>query len=121
MARRNRAAVPRTRVRLGQGRATDLRRTVETVEQRTSVLIATNGKSTERSYFNALKQEPWVKPGKIVVVYEGGSPEELVRGAGRRRDREDYDEAWAVCDVDEYATSPAAQPRSTDAVRHERG
>jgi bifunctional ADP-heptose synthase (sugar kinase/adenylyltransferase) len=79
-------------------------------------LIATNGEKTERDYFTALKKEHWIKPAKIVVVYESGSPEEVVRGAARRRDRDDYDQAWAVCDVDKYNTSGAASLAEAMAV-----
>ncbi|NBE81798.1 RloB family protein [Micromonospora rubida] len=71
------------------------------------MLIATNGESTERAYFNGLKQESWVRP-RVVVVVQRGSPVDLVRGAGRRRQRDDFDEAWAVCDIDEYPTQPAS-------------
>jgi hypothetical protein len=42
------------------------------------------------------------------VVFEAGSPEEAVRGVVRRRDRDDYDQAWVVCDVDQYRTGEAA-------------
>ncbi|MEV4769922.1 RloB family protein [Micromonospora humida] len=95
-------------VRSGRGRETDLRRRPASREQRTTVLIATNGESTERDYFNGLKQEPWVRP-RLVVVAERGSPVNVVRGAARRRQRDDFDEAWAVCDVDDFATEPAAR------------
>ncbi|WP_405112878.1 RloB family protein [Micromonospora sp. NBC_01405] len=72
------------------------------------MLIATNGKSTEVDYFDGLKQEPWVR-SRVVVVLERGSPVDLVRGAARRRQRDDFDEAWAVCDVDHYLTTPATR------------
>ncbi|MFI7433181.1 RloB family protein [Micromonospora haikouensis] len=71
------------------------------------MLLATNGEATERAYFNALKQEPWVRP-RVVVVVERGSPVDVVRGAARRRKSDDFDEAWAVCDVDDYRTEPAS-------------
>ncbi|WP_158566301.1 RloB family protein [Micromonospora craterilacus] len=98
----------RSSISLGQGRVTNLRRETGIREQRSAILIATNGDKTERDYLNALKKEPWVKPGKVVVVFESGSPEEVVKGAAKRRDRDDYDQAWAVCDVDHYATSAAS-------------
>ncbi|MFD6754794.1 RloB family protein [Micromonospora gifhornensis] len=72
------------------------------------MLIATNGESTERAYFNGIKHEAWVRP-RVVVVAERGSPVDLVRAASRRRQSDDYDEAWAVCDVDEFATEPATR------------
>ncbi|HET8681877.1 MAG TPA: RloB family protein [Micromonosporaceae bacterium] len=70
-------------------------------------MIATNGQSTEKSYLESLRAEPWVRSGKITVAFIGGSPLDLVRGAARRRDAEDYDDAWAVCDVDSYETDNA--------------
>ena len=78
------------------------------------MLIATNGESTERTYFDSLKRESWIR-AKVVVVFERGSPVELVRGASRRQQENDYDEAWAVCDVDDYPTRDA----STEARRSE--
>jgi hypothetical protein len=33
---------------------------------------------------------------------------EVVRAAAGRRERNDYDEAWAVCDVDEYSVVEAS-------------
>ncbi|WP_433391056.1 RloB family protein [Micromonospora sp. KLBMP9576] len=80
------------------------------------MLIATNGKSTEVAYFEGLKQEPWVRP-RVVVVVEGGSPVDLVRGAARRRQRDDFDEAWAVCDVDDYPTRPATREADANDVQ----
>ncbi|WP_189043282.1 RloB domain-containing protein [Micromonospora sonchi] len=63
------------------------------------MLITTNGESTERAYFDALKREPWVSV-KAAVAVERGSPVDLIRGAYRRQREDDYDEAWAVCDVE---------------------
>ena len=80
-------------VRTG-GRETDLRRGPATREQRRTVLITTNGESTERAYFDALKREPWVSV-KAAVAVERGSPVDLVRGTYRRQQESDYDEAWA--------------------------
>lgn len=102
-------------IRSGRGRETDLRRRASTREQRTTVLIATNGESTERDYFNGLKQEAWVRP-RVVVVAERGSPVNVVRGAARRRQRDDFDEAWAVCDVDDFATEPATRESAANDV-----
>jgi hypothetical protein len=96
------------KIELGVGRETDLKRRSGQYEQRSTVLIATNGKCTERQYFLGLKQEDWVRVGRISVVFESGSPLEVVRGAAGRRDRNDYDEAWAVCDVDQYSVVEAS-------------
>jgi hypothetical protein len=86
------------------------------VAQRRTVLVATNGESTEKTYFSELKHEPWVQQ-RVVVVVEKGSPLSVVKGAARRRDRDDFDEAWAVCDVDEFPTGPAISQAKSDDVR----
>jgi hypothetical protein len=97
----------RQRIRLGSGRETDLTRRANRYEQRTAILIATNGESTERKYFDKLRLEDWVRAGRVAVVFESGAPTSVVRGAARRRDRDDFDQAWAVCDVDQFDTSEA--------------
>lgn len=81
---------------------TDLRRSVNTREERRSVLIITNGKSTEVDYFGALRHEPWVTADKVLPKFEHGAPEAIVLRAARIRDESAYDEAWVVCDVDEF-------------------
>jgi RloB-like protein len=104
------------RVVIGRGRETSLPRRVGYREQQSTVLIATNGHSTERKYLTALKSEPWVQRGKVIVVFENGSPLEVVRGAYRRRNAEDYDAAWAVCDVDTYSTDGPTREASRNEV-----
>ncbi|MER7001691.1 RloB family protein [Dactylosporangium sp. NPDC000555] len=97
---------------IGQGRETNLERSQGRRAQRRAVLIATNGKSTERKYFDAVKALPWVHAARVAVVFTNGAPTELVRDTARRRDLNDFDEAWAVCDVDEYLISePSATAR----------
>ena len=92
---------------LGSGRETDLRRRPARRAQRQTVLIDTNGKSTEQAYFNAVKSLPWVQVGRIVVVFTNKAPVEVVRDASRRKNANDFDQAWAVCDVDEFDTEKA--------------
>ncbi|WBC04329.1 RloB family protein [Micromonospora sp. WMMA1976] len=95
-------------------RETDLRRRLPTREQRRTVLVVTNGESTERAYLDGLRRERWLAH-RLVVAVEKGSPVDAVRGAARRRDDNDFDEAYVVCDVDHYA--PAESER--EARRHE--
>jgi len=95
-------------VEVGAGRVTDLRRRTAKRAQRETVLIDTNGKSTEKDYFNALKAMPWVQAGRIVVIFTNKAPVELVRDASRRKTENDFDQAWAVCDVDEFEIEKAA-------------
>lgn len=92
---------------LGAGRETNLRRRTSKRDQRQTILIDTNGKSTERDYFNALKSMPWLQVGRIVVVFTNKAPVEVVRDASKRKVDNDFDQAWAVCDVDEFDTEKA--------------
>ena len=85
-------------------------------EQLRTVLVATNGESTERAYLRALKQELWVRP-RVVVVVEKGSPIDMARGAARRQQRDDFDEVWGVCDVDHYGTAQALSEATGLGVR----
>jgi hypothetical protein len=92
----------------GFRRETDLRRRPAGARQeRRTVLIVTNGKRTEVDYFNALREEPWVTVHKVVVKFQPGDPRTAVHRAAAIRDDNEYDEAWAVCDVDEYDVQPA--------------
>lgn len=50
------------------------------------------------------------------MVFEGGSPVDLVRGAASRARRDDYDEVWVVCDVDNFDTSAAESEARTSGV-----
>lgn len=81
---------------------TGLQRRVGTRKYRRIVLIVTNGEATEKDYFEALKQEPWVTAAKVIVKFERGEPDYIVGRAGKIRDDECYAEAWVVCDKDEF-------------------
>ncbi|MEU8422027.1 RloB family protein [Micromonospora sp. NPDC048835] len=89
------------RTRIGTTRETDLRRRVSVREQRQTILAVTNGEATERVYLEGLRREPWLVH-RLVVAVEKGSPIDAVRGAARRRDANDFDHAYVVCDVDHY-------------------
>ncbi|WFE38824.1 RloB family protein [Micromonospora sp. WMMD998] len=95
-------------------RETDLRRRLATREQRRTVLAVTNGESTERAYLEGLRRERWLAH-RLVVAVEKGSPIDAVRGAARRRDDNDFDQAYVVCDVDHFP--PAESER--EARRHD--
>ncbi|XVU27235.1 RloB family protein [Actinoplanes sp. CA-054009] len=49
-----------------------------------------------------------MRAGRVVVVFKNGAPIEVVRDASRRKVANDFDHAWAVCDVDEFDTERAA-------------
>jgi hypothetical protein len=104
-------------VRVGTGRETNLTRRSNNREQLRSVLIVTNGKCTERQYFEAARREPWVRVGKITVLFKAGSPVDVVNSAATNRDRDQYDECWAVCDVDEFDVTKPAHLANTHGVR----
>jgi hypothetical protein len=91
----------------GFRRETDLARLANTRTERRSVLIVTNGIRTEVDYFDALRKEPWVTADKVTVKVQSGEPIAVVLRAAEIRDDNAYDEAWAVCDVDEFATGAA--------------
>jgi hypothetical protein len=96
-------------VRVGTGRETNLVRRFGTREQRWSVLIVTNGQCTERRYFEELRKEPWVRADKIVVICKKGSPEDVVKAAHLRWDRDQFETCWVVCDVDEFDVDAASE------------
>lgn len=83
-------------------RETNLLRRVDTRQERRSVLVVTNGVSTEVDYFDSLRREPWVTADKVKVKFVSGEPAAIVLSAARIRDENAYDEAWVVCDVDEF-------------------
>lgn len=99
----------------GFSRETDLRRRAGVRPQHRSVLILTNGSRTENDYFEALRGEDWVTADKVRVKFEKGEPAAVVQRAARIRDDSAYDEAWAVCDVDEFDVKLAmASAKSLD-------
>jgi hypothetical protein len=95
------------RRRPGFPRETDLTRRVNVRDEGRSILILTNGESTEVDYFNGMKEEPWITAVKVIVKFQAGEPASVVLRASVMRDDNDYDEAWAVCDVDEYDVTSA--------------
>lgn len=91
-------------------RETNLRRrSPGTREARRTVVIITNGRRTEVKYFEGLRKEPWVTAHKVLVKFEHGDPCAAVQRAAEIRDNEEFDEAWAVCDVDEYDVENALE------------
>jgi hypothetical protein len=91
----------------GFSRDTDLLRGKGTREERWSVLIVTNGSKTELDYFKALRKEPWITADKITPKFEAGAPTAVLERAVEIRADSAYDEAWVVCDVDEFDVQPA--------------
>lgn len=94
---------------------TDLSRRKEVREPRLTVLVVTNGRRTERDYFNGLRAEPWVT-ATLRVSFVSEAPASLVARAAALRDANDYDAVWAVCDVDEFDIMPAIEDARTREV-----
>jgi hypothetical protein len=100
----------------GFRRETDLRRSSGTRPERRTVLIVTNGERTEVDYFEALKKESWVTVAKVTIKFEAGAPGAVVNRAARIRDDNGYNEAWGVCDVDEFDVTAAIESAATQSV-----
>lgn len=92
--------------RPGISRETDLRRRSGIRPSRDTVLVLTNGISTEQRYFDGLRFEPWVQV-TMRVATRSVEPDVLVDKAIELRDEGDYDQVWVVCDVDEFEVSSA--------------
>jgi RloB-like protein len=100
----------------GFRRETDLRRSSGNRQERRTVLIVTNGERTEVGYFEALRKEPWVTVAKVTVKFEAGAPGAVVNRAAKIRDDSGYNEAWGVCDVDEFDVTSAIESAATQSV-----
>lgn len=99
------------------GRETELRRRpAGSRAARRTVLIVTNGERTEVDYFTALRAEPWVTANKVTVKLKKGDPLAVVLRAASIRDDDEYDEAWAVCDADEFKIGTAVDTAHDHAV-----
>jgi hypothetical protein len=79
---------------------TNLRRDVGTRQENRVVLIVTDGKETETTYFKRVREEPWIVPSKVDVTFKKGDPAAAVEYA--ISEASGYTETWAVCDVDQY-------------------
>ncbi len=68
-------------------------------------------------YFNGIRSSGLAGRGKVMIVkFRNGSPTETVRSAAELRGYSEYDEAWAVCDVDTFDVGPAIELSATAAV-----
>jgi hypothetical protein len=105
----------RTR-RPGVSRETDLRRRSGIRPSRDTVLLLTNGTSTERRYFDGLRFEPWIQV-TMQIATRSAEPDVLVDKAIALQEENDYDQVWVVCDVDEFDVSSAiTKTARTDGV-----
>jgi hypothetical protein len=101
---------------LAFSRDTDLTRKVESRDEFRSMLVATNGRCSEVDYFDGIKAEKWVTVGKLVVQFINADPVSLVIRVAAIRHENDYDEAWAVCDLDEFDVTSALLEASARSV-----
>lgn len=94
----------------GVSHKTNLSRSVDTRDQRWTVLILSNGARTEVDYFKALKLSGLPSIGKKVTAkFRNGTPYDTVRAAAEVQEYSDFDEAWAVCDVDTFDVTTAIE------------
>lgn len=108
MANKSRSQRPRKRPTRGVQYETDLTREIDIRSQRRTLLVVTNGERTERDYFDGLKREPWITVTLRTKIERGTAKDVAVR-AVRVREDDEYDEVWAVADVDEENVYPAIQ------------
>ena len=80
------------------------------------MLVVTNGSRTEVDYFEALRDEPWVTADKVKVKFEPGEPIAIVARAAKIRDANEYDEAWVVCDMDEFDVRVAMERAAAEST-----
>lgn len=108
----------RSASRRGYGfkRETDLTRRKEIRDELRTILVVTNGERTEFDYFTAVKAEPWVDAGKVIVKFEAGAPAAIVARTASIRDDNDFDEAWTVCDLDEFDVTTAISDAASKQV-----
>jgi hypothetical protein len=86
---------------------------MDTRPQRWTVLIVTNGRRTEFDYLSGLKVAHRSTINHCELRFLNGAPEISVPRAAQLRDDLDHDEAWIVCDVDEFnLTAAVAQAQS---------
>jgi hypothetical protein len=109
MNRKGGERAPR-RIEIGRGRVSDIGRASRRVDQHLSVLIITNGESTEPGYLKALAGSGLLDRLKRApkVVFGNHSPGALVDRANRERNRNGYDVVFAVSDKDEFNDIDAA-------------
>jgi hypothetical protein len=83
------------------------------------ILVVCGGVTTEPAYFEGMRRSYRNAAVKIVMRKAGVSPAELVEYAMsvRDRDREDFDEVWCVCDVDDFDLTGAVQLAARNDVR----
>jgi len=91
----------------GFRRETELKRRKEIRDEVRTILIVTNGERTEFDYFTAVKSERWVDTARVILKFEAGAPTAVVLRTASIRDDNDFDEAWTVCDVDEFDVTSA--------------
>lgn len=106
-------------------RRNDLRRRRAFTEPRPSVLICCEGKVTEPSYLNGLKNELRIRLCRVEVVPAGPNPKTIVDYAVEKKQESEhraqrekdenlkYDEVWCVFDVDSHHHIPEAKQKAS--------
>lgn len=102
-------------LRLGIGNDTSLGRTPPSRSPWT-IAIVTNGRCTEKQYFDSLKRSPWVSATAVRVYVQSGTPWDVVERCRRLKQDERHDEVWAVCDVDDFDVTLAVQEAAAGGI-----
>ncbi len=100
----------------GFPRSSNLRRPTSTRDERWTMLILTNGERAERDYLNGLKLQYGRALSFANVIFDNKAPAALVAKAAAMRREDFYNEAWTVCDVDEFEVSKAVVDGQREAI-----
>jgi hypothetical protein len=80
------------------------------------MLILTNGERAERDSLNGLKLQHGRALSFANIIFDNKAPAALVTRAAAMRKEDFYDEAWTVCDVDEFEVSKAVVDGQRQAI-----
>lgn len=80
------------------------------------MLVLTNGERAERDYLNGLKSQYGRALSGLNIVFDNKDPGALVTRAANMRRADFYDEAWVVCDVDEFEVSKAVANSRAESI-----
>jgi RloB-like protein len=96
-------------------RESDIARRAANRDEAVRVLVASNGTSTEVSYFKGLRSA--YRRSNIKVIGKRGAPERLLKHAKHLQAIDEFDEVWCVFDVDEFDLSALVSDAKAADVR----
>lgn len=107
MTRGSKGRIGRAPVNRTMSRTTDLRRQVETQDERWTILVVTNGRRTECDYLAGFKIAFRSVINHFEVKFKNEAPSSLVSTAAVMLADSEHDEVWVVCDVDDFDVTVA--------------